>query len=197
MVAYEMAQQLREQGQEVALLVMFDNGPNNVSSTSPQSRFSHLFSIGKGFLSNLPHWFVNFIKLSRAEMQARVERELRVVIKAVWAKVRPFSNNQPKVTASDLIDYAAELPEYRQRLIEIHHGALQNYLPKPYEGEVTLLKARSRSLLDFEDPEMGWKQLVGNKLNVETVPGSHEGIFKEPAVEVLANLLADYLKRTS
>jgi hypothetical protein len=49
----------------------------------------------------------------------------------------------------------------------------------------------TRPLLSTHDPEAAWKEIALGVLDVINVPSSHEGMFRTPYV----NYLADHLKR--
>jgi thioesterase domain-containing protein len=95
-----------------------------------------------------------------------------------------------EVDAADLLDYRIELPAYRQRMVEAHWQAITHYIAKPYDKPVLLLQAQAQPLLSTERPEAAWQKLAIGQLTVVTIPGSHEGMFKEPHVQTLARELS-------
>lgn len=76
-------------------------------------------------------------------------------------------------------------PEYRE------------YVFKPYDGKVILFKAGTPPLDVNNNPLMGWSQYFTGDVEVITVPGGHLGIFREPAIEVLAEKLNLVLEEAS
>lgn len=56
---------------------------------------------------------------------------------------------------------------------------------------------RSGERPPYLDPAFGWRELVGDRLEVREVPGNHWTIFSEANVEVLAKALAGYLAAAS
>jgi thioesterase domain-containing protein len=93
------------------------------------------------------------------------------------------------MSAADLLDYGAEMPPHRQRVIAAHHLAAENYTPRPYPGRITLFQARSQPFFTPVDPLTGWRLLGQSNLDFEIVAGSHEGMFQSPNVEQLAQKL--------
>jgi thioesterase domain-containing protein len=104
-------------------------------------------------------------------------------------RVQDGKGNQSDFNALDIIDFASELPEYRQKLITVHHQAIRKYQPEPYPMQVTLFRAKIRSLLNPDDPELGWLKLAPGRVTVIDIPSSHEGMFKEPYVQLMAEKL--------
>ena len=182
-VALEMAHQLQQAGHETALLVMFDHAPRDHSKKGSQNGQT------AAFLKNVPRWTRNFAQLSPEQMQDRLQRKLRNLRKqTVGAGAQE--------TAVNIIDYADELPQHRQALIEANHHASRNYQPKPYAGPVLLFQAQTRPLFNTADPSEEWKHLALGNFDVQHVPGSHEGIFQSPNVDELAKYLKLHMTKT-
>lgn len=194
-VALEMARQLQAQGQQVALLATFDHTPPNINAKNNASFLISKSATLASFFKNLPYWFGSFMQLTPYQMLARIRRKTRVAKKRFDHKFNLRNLELDRVDAADIIDYAAELPEHRRRLIEAHYQAIKNYRPQPYNGSVTLFRARSRPAFNSQDPEIGWKKIAGDNVEVNEVPGSHEGMFKEPYVRTLAAALKANLER--
>jgi thioesterase domain-containing protein len=58
---------------------------------------------------------------------------------------------------------------------------------------VLLLKAKAQPLFNTTRSEDSWEELATGKLTVINIPGSHEGMFKEPYVHTLAKELTTQL----
>ena len=67
--------------------------------------------------------------------------------------------------------------------------ATRRYVPKPYSGPIALMRA-SAGPANYPDPRLGWRELVGDGLEVHTVPGDHITMLAEPHIQVLAERLA-------
>ena len=94
-----------------------------------------------------------------------------------------------------IIDYADQLPDHRRRLIETNYIALKAYLPETYHGRMILFKSRARPLFGVFDPETSWLKLATEGVEVITVPGSHEGMFKGTQAQVLAGRLKEAIEK--
>ena len=95
--------------------------------------------------------------------------------------------------ATDVIDQADDLPEYRQKLIESHLAALLHYTHSGYDGEVIVFEARSRPLLNPGNSASEWLDYVNRPITLRRVPGSHSSMLHKPHVVELARYLQQSL----
>jgi len=70
------------------------------------------------------------------------------------------------------------------------------YLPPPYAGELTLIKARQREWYVRWDPMENWPQFVRGGLRTLEVDGGHGDILHEPHVRQVAEHLKTLLRQT-
>lgn len=185
-VALEIAQQLLEKGEKVALLAIFDHAPANTHIDPDPDSLKHRLLVTRKILANFPFWLKEFLQLGPSGTLMRIQRKLRLAKKV---SAQPGTNPLDQFDAMDIVDFAAELPEYRQQLITSHYRAMREYIPKAYPGNVTLFRAKVRPLLNVFDPELGWQQLAPGRVRVFDIPSSHEGMFKEPHSGHLAERL--------
>ena len=87
---------------------------------------------------------------------------------------KPFLNAPPKFVTS---------PEYKK------------YVFKPYSRKVVLFQAGNRPLEINDSPLMGWSEYFTGDVEHITVEGGHLGIFREPAIEKLADKLSAVLDK--
>ncbi|HMU14312.1 MAG TPA: amino acid adenylation domain-containing protein [Flavobacteriales bacterium] len=77
-------------------------------------------------------------------------------------------------------------------IIDTYDKAIRKYAIKPYNGTMLMLKAQ-----DSPGPgHMGWKDLVRGGLRVETTPGDHFNLIKEPHVRTLAKIIERSVSQT-
>ncbi|MCB9592019.1 MAG: SDR family NAD(P)-dependent oxidoreductase [Sandaracinaceae bacterium] len=170
--AYEIAQQLRAAGEEVALLVFLDTPlPFPPPSLSMRDRaliqIQQLESKGASYVSE---WAVNRWNWELGKLRAR------------------FEDAEPDRAADEFHDEAIEAAFRR---------ALGRYELKPWPGAVTLFRPKlevafdlgNGRLLDYDRDyvfeDNGWTPHVGH-LDVIEVPGNHDSMVLEPNVRVLA-----------
>jgi thioesterase domain-containing protein len=119
---------------------------------------------------------------------------VRLAARALRQKIRAQSTAEG-MSATDVIDQAEELPEYRQKLIEAHLEALIHYDHTGYDGEVIVFEAKSRPLLNPGNSANEWIDYVNRPITIHTVAGSHSSMLHKPHVVELANYLQRSLDR--
>ncbi len=169
MVAFEAAQQLQSQGEEVALLALFDTWDPKAYTIHPL--YKRLWTHLRKF-SHSPVKYL-FSKLTNTNK---------------FLKLRQKFNSDPTQKTD------REKKETRLNHVpQIYLEAQQNYIPQIYSGKVTVFKAMEEyevmsTFGDFED-QFGWGNLVTGGLEIINIPGDHFGILQEPHVEILAREL--------
>ena len=186
-VAYEIARQLYEQGDQVALLALMESAPLNTGyERIPWWRPRFLFD----FTISAVHWLSNFFRLESAERGRFVRRKCHVLLKKL--RQRCCGDTDARSAAVDLEEIidVSRFPEIELKLWEVHVRAIRDYVPKSYSGRVTLFRTRSQPFLCSFDPLYGWGELAAGGVEVVSIPGSHEKIFVEPHVRELAARLS-------
>lgn len=79
------------------------------------------------------------------------------------------------------------------RLFESNSKALLNYQPRPYQGTVTLFRARVQPLVCSFDRHMGWDELA-ESIQIRDVPGSHSTMIRPPHLQGLIGALRESIK---
>ena len=162
-VAYEMAQQLRAQGQEVALVVLLDSGrPTLVKpSNSRRHPVQRLINIKR----RVAHHGGNLLRLTPRDQLRYVKETTRLKL-AKRERIPTDSNVR-----------------------QANKHASRHYVPKPYAGPVALMWADAECSLGAPDRRSEWRDLIGDGLEIHTVPGDHSTMLTEPHVQVLAQRL--------
>ncbi|MEJ1931206.1 AMP-binding protein, partial [Nostoc sp. NIES-2111] len=172
-VAFEMAQQLHKQGQQVALVAMIDTFRPGYSQRSSFSQrvLIHL----KNIIQQGPH----YIWHKAVGLSEVYKHQLKEVYKH-YSKILPQVLN----TAVD-----APATDKHLNIMDANAQALDNYNFQKYSGNVTLFRTEDKnrkSAVGIKyDPQFGWGDLVEN-LDVDYIPGSHLSLLYEPFVKVLA-----------
>ncbi|HRV96618.1 MAG TPA: AMP-binding protein, partial [Anaerolineae bacterium] len=188
-VAYEMARQLKAQGEEMAVVAIFEGyaplrGSNHESLwCSPKLMMD--------FMRNVPYWFLDYLSLNRKQMGQRLTRKIRSHWK-IFLRKREISVTW---NANDIIDDTDHISDYHLRVMETHIRARSNYSPGPYNGAVTLFRTRSQSLSRTPDFTMGWKKLARGGVVIKRIAGSHHNILEQPHVQSLAEKLKESLRQ--
>ncbi len=67
------------------------------------------------------------------------------------------------------------------------------YSPRPYQGTLTLFRATEWDKEGYDDITMGWDRLVQGGVTTHVVPGDHTTILRPPSVAILAEALRKML----
>jgi thioesterase domain-containing protein/acyl carrier protein len=178
-VAYEMACQLKAQNQEVMLLALLDTDPMGYHKLLPESSsdfhlFQRFIKRTKGHLSNLS-------SLSMGERIDYFKGKARYVPGKIKNKIWQAVYRLFALSGRDL-------PQVLQSVQEFNFMAVMNYVPKVYQGKVTLFWA-SEDLRGSYDVQEGWNFLATGGVEIHNIPGNHLDIVKEPYVQTLAEKL--------
>ncbi len=173
-VAFEMAQQLRRQGKEVAMLAIFDTGPV----------------------------FEDLGRADDADLLAILCEESGLEVKA--EDLRPFNKNEQLSYVSAQLKAAQLVPDdlpisWINRSVNIFKARIRvmmNYRFKTYDGPITLFRATEPDPLSdpVNDPTLGWGALCTEPVTIHEVPGTHASMARAPHVSVLAAKLIDAIE---
>ncbi len=180
-VAYEMARQLRANGENVALLALLDSAPANAGYEK-----IHWWNPAYGvrFLRNLYHWLSDFAEQSAKERRRFITRKIRSFARKLRRRGGPRT-----VDLESVIDIS-HFPENELRLWQVHLQALMRHIQQPFPGDILLLRTRGQPLLCSLEEDFCWRKLATGGVQVIEIPGSHENIFMEPNIQTLAKELA-------
>ena len=183
-VAYEMARLLVEQGEEVALLAIFDSYPNGwlkLCSDEEAARYRKEFRALR-IKRHLENWKGLGIK-GKAEY---------FLNKAKY-KSRKYENQAWRLTQKLGVGGSQSVATTIRGIEEHNYMAVRNYVPKLYPGTVTFFCAVEE--ICPEENLIGWRRLARGGVDVVDVPGDHQTMIKEPNVELLAQALEDSINQ--
>ncbi len=166
--AYEMAQLLRERGENVGQVVFFDTlSPRLPEWTFIERVDAHIQNYRQQGLQYLPN-----------RVAARVREEFARLARALRARLA--QNNRFKYR-HDAVWLAAE-------------EAIRGYVPEPYAGDVLLVRADARLSAEggigYRPHESnGWRDLVRGELKVIELACSHRDVVNEEAAALAAKAL--------
>ncbi|MBG1259151.1 amino acid adenylation domain-containing protein [Nostoc commune] len=174
LLALEIAQQLYAQGEEVALLALFDSG----GLYSPIS-FGNWLSV---HLTNLSQ--IEF-KEKLDYIWNRVSWHIKWMIPKPIRKIYTYLNH---------IDSSSQSLRHLS-VLEANLQASKHYVMRPFPGIVTLFRASLKSPSGYSDPQAGWGKLALGGVEIHDVPGDHTTLLKEPNLQVLAEKLKACLNK--
>jgi amino acid adenylation domain-containing protein len=182
-VAYEMARQLRIEGEEIGLLVMLESAPPNVDQKHSWSATAAKYSL-ENFVENLKDFVGNegrmaLLRNKGKRLTKRIKRSLA------------GEDEEKPVVLGEVLDLTA-YPEGYVHYAETHWAALTKYHPPAYGGNLVLFRAKKQGLSNFAHT-LGWDALVEDRVHVTVIPGTHESMLQEPNVQIVAAKLRQFL----
>lgn len=184
LVAFEMAQQLLAQGQQVAFLAILDTlapfpeRPEEIWITDETSLLVALFAYAKDMRMSVEH----------LQQLGPDERLIYVLEEA--KRVNLLSPNTELTLLRRFLDMA-----------KIQIQAARNYAPQCYSGKVTLFqaieadKAVKEIEIALQISNLGWEDFTVKGVETYKVPGTHHSMMREPHVRALAEKLQACLER--
>ena len=168
-VAWEMAQQLQLQGQEVALLALIDSYAPNTAYLKEEIDEA---SLANSLAADLGGIFGLELPISASDIQ-QLQRSEQLQHILTTAKRR------------NLLPPFVGIEQMRQlfEVFKANRIAYAHYQPKPYSGRVVQFCASS------PEEDRGWSSLVTGELETYLIPGDHYGMMQQPHVRVLADRL--------
>lgn len=179
LLATEVALQLHAQGQQVALLVLFDppalfatwpeggtsaNGAVSDDTTAALARF--IFQLNEGRNRNIPEIYNDLYQLTPEEQFLYVLEQARA------AHVVPADADH----------------SFIWRLIRVYDAdsrATVKYRPQVYPGRIVYIQSEEAT----QDTIQAWRKIASHGLDLFDAPGDHVGMMKEPHVRVVADRL--------
>ncbi|QHG16471.1 amino acid adenylation domain-containing protein [Nostoc sp. ATCC 53789] len=168
--ALEIAQQLRQQGEEVNMLVLIDC-PAPLSSEDLDE-------------ATLAAWFIQDLE-GRFDVDATRLQQLQQLDTAQQLN---YILEQARLLHLVPPDAGVEQVNYLFEVFKCNMRAIESYTPRSYEGLATLLRAENQPPENPTDPALDWHKLLTN-LEVRWIPGNHYTMVREPDVQTLATQL--------
>lgn len=178
LLAFEMACQLRAQGETVGLLVLLDTMFPGIARR-PINPVTRILGLWDQFRVRAHA----FLELSRAQRRAYLRRHFRHAIARLG---RSFSSSDAtRPSPHDLLHspISARLDEVSRR-----------YRPREFDGSLVYLRATGRGKAASDDIA-AWRRVVRGKVHTRRIPGQHESLVFPPNAVALAAQLRRVLRR--
>ena len=181
-VAYEMAQQLTAAGDEVHFVVMFDSpGPFDLSRR---------LNIAAGGAKRFGrHMRTHAVNLARLDNRGRLEY-IRMRLARLGRKLRGLPVPPDKAQTDRPVEQA-----YWMAFNGAYGRAVARYKPRRFDGALVLFLAEDQAAWRFSHSRIRWKQLVGGKVELFTIPGSHQDMLRQPQADAVARHLSALLSQ--
>jgi len=175
-IAYEIARQLQETGQSVALLALFDTNPRQGQGRASVSQW-------------IGHHRDRLAEIPATGVAPYLARRVSNMGTVAATKVR----GRIYTTAWRMAETQGKgIPKMLYRPIEANLLAVRSYRPRPYEGDAVLFKAAPYAWMP-QDVQEGWRNLILGDLEIRSIPGNHDTLLDEPHVLTVAETLSDCL----
>ena len=182
LVAYEMAQQLRRQSQQTALVGLLDTylfdmrSKKDPLSVNPIALLQkHAQTLMGGGANGLLTYLKYYVELWRYK-----------------AEELEYQRRKKKVLSG-----SEEILRIYEKVEEANIKASQAYVPKPYPGRVVLFSAERQIRLENTRPDHGWKDVGIGELIIHPLDCYHGNILFEPFVRQVAEKVNQYLDPSS
>ncbi|MGK7902911.1 MAG: amino acid adenylation domain-containing protein [Hormoscilla sp.] len=181
-LALEMAQQLRQQGDTLALLALIE------ASAPEHHRLLVDITPGRNLGQDIyyPRVFAEEMSAPRGKEVPVSFEELQQLMPSqrlgyVLERAKMFDLLPEEVRVEDL-----------ENLFEVFQAtaiAAYNYEARPYQGNIDLFNASHQPIDIAGDRTLGWGYLVAGEIEIHEISGDHFSIIREPQVRVLAERL--------
>lgn len=179
-IAYEMARQLEALNKEVRMLAMFDTYAYRTPHYDPWL----VKNVKRGMYFGRKIWHAMLFKDGFTKtITTRAKALERGAVRMLW-KLK-FGTEQKQTGFFG----------YSHKIDQMNNEAQKHYKILPYNIEIELFRAETRSFYLDDYVYMGWKPYALKGVNIHNVPGEHNTLFKEPNDKEFARILQECLNK--
>lgn len=174
LIAFEVAQQLRSEGEQIALLALFDT--MNPSKIAPPSIWSRSYY----HCERLFFHAANFMRLDFAGKLRFFQEKMKVLrsrLPVWWGMIIAKLQKEAPQSASG--------PRVLGQIWKANDLACQKYVPQPFPGVVTDFRPL-KQYRAFDKPDAKWDRLALRGQEVVVLPVYPAGMLLDPFVKHLA-----------
>ena len=179
LVAFEMARQLQERGDDIRLVGLIDTIPptlfkkldieSRIKEHHEQWKKQGISYLVKKVVTRLNNeWFLNKQKVTHYFLSKRL-----------WYYEITGRNSLMPIGLKEFAGWSA------------NKEAAKFYTPQPYSGKITLFKSdQTTSEIHYVlDPQLGWGDIAMGGVDIVECHGDHVGMLKDPNVEKVSKSL--------
>jgi thioesterase domain-containing protein/acyl carrier protein len=189
-IAYHIAQLLRKQNEEVALLALIESAHPHFAKLRQRSGrlFRNVWSIYERF----EYEFGNLRLLNAKDKILYTDKKIRAL------------KNVLQVSVEKTAEKLAALLHFKiphSKSYELDHlnssylSAYLNFVPTPYQGKTLVFTAEKQAKGIEADDTLGWGDLIDGDLEVVKTPGHYINLFTEPGIDTIANCLKEIIEK--
>jgi len=182
LLALEIARQLREQGERIAMIALLD--ANNPLMLPRRYTLRERMVLRMRAIANLS-----------------LKQKIAFVLNRGWGKLAVIvllKKEALKILAYKFNSKHKEVIPVNYRILhvrEANNAAADHYQPRVYDGILTLIRAENPNDGFEFDSKLGWGGLATDGIEIHDVPGEHETMFHEPHVYALAETLRNCIEK--
>jgi aspartate racemase len=186
LVAFEIAREMVQQGDQVALVALLDS----------QARFNavrHIDQLRRSFLFQLRRMRYHVAKV----VMLSPSRKMHYFLAKLHTLRRRRGNRRWQAAVRKWRETATDenaLPSQLENVEEACFMAAKTYQPNSYPGRVVLFVSEGQRISRY-DPAEVWATLAEGGLEIQSIPGDHLAMLSEPNVRIVAAQLERYLGR--
>lgn len=185
-IAFEMASQLRAQGERISALILIDPVDPAISRAEliqepPLFRLRFKFNRVLFHLQKIKHY--------------RVKDKLAYCIKSGRAIMGRLKSSTARRLSNARNDTGGRMT---QSVVDVHSSdmsAFTNCVPQPYAGSAIVLRPAIRVPQADKYPNLRWKQLISGGLDIQEVPGDSDNMWLAPNAKGMAQIIDSCLAR--
>jgi amino acid adenylation domain-containing protein len=186
--AFELAQQLHQEGEEVSLLLLIDTVVTRSQLTVFQDEAAAKGSIVRAYYAG----FAEQLPIPYEEMRQRDPHEQFVT---VLRQLKELGLIPSDVLLEGLL-----------AVFQANFRAMTQYVIEAYPSQITLLRTvegfpeefhEYESTESLEDPALGWSQYAVLPVEVLSIPGSHMTMMQPPYIEAIAATLKSCIDKAT
>lgn len=181
-IAFEVAQQLRSQGEEVLFLGMIDTLYNDFAKKLFLWKPLEVYLFSLSF----------FLKLKKILQKPQLYFQSRLSPESHYFQTQLQKQFQKELQESTLSqEDLKQFVQWNLKVLKIHQEMWGLYKPNNYPYKITLFRTSIQPLKYSYSLDLGWKQVAEN-VDVIKLPGSHQEIMTTN-VSILARAVKKYL----
>jgi surfactin family lipopeptide synthetase A len=184
-VAYEIAQQLHAQGQEVALLALMDTGFETGFEKDALPSAKEFWKM---------RW-QNFLKVPFLEKFQRIAQKPKKYLEQLDGKFKLCQCQFYLQTKRSLPPDLRKFYLYHNNMMA-HLEAIAHYRPQPIPYPVTLINTTVFDKTRLSDYKILWSELALKEIEYHIIEGVHNLVFEEPEVQKIALQLQTCLTKS-
>ncbi|MBV9788042.1 MAG: alpha/beta fold hydrolase, partial [Chloroflexi bacterium] len=176
-IAFEVARQIHEQGQEIGALVLIDSYLTRPDAQTTQLDLLADFALQLGLTEE---------QITFLQDDQLLEQDMNTAFTYALERLQQAHALPAELNAAQLRD--------RFEVFRAHTEAMNIYQPRPFAGQITVIQSQHGS--EHTDLTATWAPLARG-MTYHRLPGTHFSMIREPDVAELAGLLTDCLARPS